>query len=363
LGGTTPYTVTKLGANLTVSAGAGTVNVSLDDDEATSNVTLTNSSSSLVTVTNAVTAVAGADSPFDSGDTVTLAGTGAFTLTSVNYSITDSATRTGDLTISTLSTGSSNITITEQSGSTGNTAITHNGTGTLTYTPINGGTSTVTLGASAGDITISNATAAVTINGAALTAGKRLVGGAASDSIVGGAGDDLISGGVGGDTLTGGAGNDTFYLAAADTGTFSLSLSATANATTAVWAQGTSLSIAGFDVITDFNGGIVGGTGDRLAITNAPTSATTVVRNGGVFGDNDDGVIGLILGNVVGNTFVVDVAGTSMLYVFDKDGTGAGTALGGVILVGYVDPTANDVVGSSNLLNGTAGTGLIGTGG
>jgi hypothetical protein len=362
LSGATPYTITNLNSSLTFSGSAAST-ASLEDDAGNFASTVTHTGTALLTLTNATSSIIDTTDLLDSGDTLTLAGTqvGGITLTNMTYNLTDSATRTGTLTVTT--GGTTAVAVTEAVGSTGNTVITHTGTGLLTLTPKSGGTSTVTNTATGGSVTVSNATVGVTINAAAATAAVSLTGGIGGDSIVGGTLADTISGGSGVDTLTGGTGNDVFVFLSADSGVLS-GITLAAAATTAVWAAGTVLSLAGIDQITDFNGGSLGSTGDRLALTDS-TNTVAPVRNLGSFGFSTAGVTGLITGtvNAAGTTFTVDAAGTSTMYVYDTDGTGAGLTVSGILLVSYVDTFSNDVNGSTTTGTGVAGTGLIGTGG
>jgi len=365
LSGATPYTITNLNSSLTFSGSAAST-ASLEDDNDAAGAfasTVIHTGSGLLTLTNATSALIATADLLDVGDTLTLSGTqaGGITLTNMTYNLTDSATRTGTLTVTT--GGATAVAVTEAVGSTGNTVITHTGSGLLTLTPITGGTTTVTLTTAGGGVTVTNATVGVTINGAAATTAVALTGGIGGDSIVGGTLADTIRGGAGVDTLTGGTGNDVFVFLSADSGVLS-GITLAPAATTAVWAAGTVLSLAGIDQITDFNGGSLGSTGDRLALSDS-TNTVAPVRNLGSFGFSTAGVTGLITGtvNAAGTTFTVDAAGTSSMYVYDTDGTGAGLTVSGILLVGYVDTFANDVNGSSTITANTAGTGLIGTGG
>jgi hypothetical protein len=364
LSGATPYTITNLNSSLTFSGSAAST-ASLEDDAGVFGSTVIHTGTGLLTLTNATSSIIATADLLDSGDTLTLSNTqaGGITLTNMTYNVTDSATRTGTLTITT--SGTEAVAVTEAVGSTGNTAITHTGSGLLTLTPITGGTTTVTHTAAGGSVTVTNATVGATINAAAATSAVTLTGGIGGDSIVGGTLADTIRGGSGVDTLTGGTGNDVFVFLSADSGVLSgVTLSTTSGTTTAVWAAGTVLSLGGIDQITDFSGGTLGSTGDRLALSDS-TNTVAPVRNLGSFGDNNDGVTGLIVGtvNAAGTTFTVDAAGTSSMYVYDTDGTGVGVTVSGILLVGYVDTFSNDVNGSSTITSSTAGTGLVGTGG
>lgn len=84
-------------------------------------------------------------------------------------------------------------------------------------------------------------------------------GGAGNDRIDAGAGDDLITGGTGADTMTGGQGRDRFQFQA---GHSALAVAGTRQAGT----------IAGFDVITDFERG---STGDVLSFAGARMAANS----------------------------------------------------------------------------------------
>ena len=166
-----------------------------------------------------------------------------------------------------------------------------------------------------------------------------IVGGGAADTISGGEGADTITGGTGVDIMTGGAGNDTFVYVGAgayETGIISPSIVYYGG----LIASGTSVSTAGMDKITDFS------TGDVLKTYAA--SGTT-----GTGANTIDAIwtetAGLIQGTYTAatNTFVFSATGTDSLYVWDYDGlTTTGTDMYSVVLIGYVDTTANDTMTS-----------------
>ncbi|MFM8929715.1 MAG: hypothetical protein ACKOJ7_09270, partial [Betaproteobacteria bacterium] len=67
---------------------------------------------------------------------------------------------------------------------------------------------------------------------------------------------------------------------------------------------------------------------------------------------------GKVDSNTVPTTFTVDSSGSSLLMVYDKDGTsGSGIALGAVLFVGIA---ANAITGATGGTGGTGGTGVTG---
>jgi Ca2+-binding RTX toxin-like protein len=184
--------------------------------------------------------------------------------------------------------------------------------------------------------TVTGSNQADTIYGGA--GADKLLGGVGADSIVGNAGADTITGGTGADTITGGTGADVYVFAATtDTGTVSGFTAGSAVPTSAI-------TIASLDYITDF------ATGDTLSF-GLTTQATTIIRNSGTVGAAADGAVYMIQGTATSVTsFTPDTSGTATLYVYDADGTGTGSTLRGVVLVGYVDSGSNDTGAATGLI-------------
>ena len=109
--------------------------------------------------------------------------------------------------------------------------------------------------------------AAVTVDLSNQTEGFTITGNIGKDSITGGSGNDTIIGGLGGDTLTGGAGTDTFNFAAGDS-------------VLTIGGSGTSGTIAGYDVITDYTSGSTVATSEKLGFTGAAIVANTAGVDG-----------------------------------------------------------------------------------
>ena len=183
--------------------------------------------------------------------------------------------------------------------------------------------------------TVTGSNQADTIYGGA--GADKLLGGVGADSIDGAAGADTITGGTGADTLTGGSGADV-YVFAATTDTGSVTMTAGSAVPTSA------ITIASLDYITDF------ATGDTLSF-GLTTQATTIIRNTGTVGAAADGAVYMIQGTATSVTaFTPDTSGTATLYVYDADGTGTGSTLRGVVLVGYVDSGSNDTGAATGLI-------------
>jgi len=219
----------------------------------------------------------------------------------------------------------------------------------------------VTGGSSADTITTGNGNDTVVAG----SGNDTIDGGAGNDSINGGAGDDQITGGSGNDILIGEAGADDIFVG---TGvdlvyltTFSDTPAATTsadrivfnhtngdmnqvvglvNSSNAIESAGTVISVSGVDKIFGF------GVAAQIAVDPGYSLATTLVRNGGVVntsGSAGTSSQGLIRGNydAAAGTFTLSNTGTSSMYFYDADSSAA-VLIRGVVLVGYVDASADD---------------------
>ncbi len=167
--------------------------------------------------------------------------------------------------------------------------------------------------------------------------GETLTGTPNADIIYAYGGNDTVYGGTAADIVYLGTGSDTFALAAVtDTGALTTSTGAAFST-----ANGTVLSVLGLDVVYDFR------SGDTISI---PLTLNTppVLSNGATIANGASYLLKGVYTAGVG--FAVSSSGTDSMYAFDLDGAGAGTAVGGVILVGY------DYVAPG----GTPATGLTG---
>ncbi len=134
----------------------------------------------------------------------------------------------------------------------------------------------VTVGISAG----------VTINLSNQTEGFTITGNSGADTIIGGSGNDTIIGGPGADTLTGGPGSDTFNFAAGDS-------------VLTIGGSGTSGTISGYDVITDYVAATTAAASEKLGFTGA-----AIVANGITNGTNSS--LLLHTGFAVGSHSITD---------------------------------------------------------
>ena len=215
---------------------------------------------------------------------------------------------------------------------------------------------------------IGSAAALTTAATAKITGGSgadSLVGHAGADTISGGSGSDTLDGGAGADSLSGGDGADTLYGGA---GTDSLvggagydvfvfdAASGTANAAfvtaTAVTAL-TPVTITNNDRITGFT------TGDVLRFTvsgvaglvlDLAMTATQTPTNNSINYVRGDAVTA---SSVV--TFTYSATGADTLVIYDTDAS-ATASYQSILLVGYVDGTTLDAIGTS-----TGTTGLVGS--
>uniref|UniRef100_UPI0010F595AF beta strand repeat-containing protein n=1 Tax=Ramlibacter sp. 2FC TaxID=2502188 RepID=UPI0010F595AF len=244
----------------TINGGAGTDALSFTDSNGAANDLNNVTNIEIITLGAAVTSVTTVDALVAAGQTLTVDGTAATTLTWNGAAETDGAfSITGGAGNDTITGGSGNDTITSGAGNDslagggGNdsfvlavnltSADTINGgagTDTLSFTDSNGAANDlnnvtnieiITLGAAVTSVTTVDALVAagqtLTVDGTALGAGQTLTwngvaetdgafsvtGGAGNDTITGGSGNDTIVSGAGNDSLAGGSGNDSFVLA------------------------------------------------------------------------------------------------------------------------------------------------------
>jgi len=220
-------------------------------------------------------------------------------------------------------------------------------------------------------VNVTGATGNTTITGSNATAVNVTAG---AHSITGGSGIDTIAvSGTGtlAETINGGLGADNIsftgtsatggVLHVIQVGTTAAS-AATDTGVVAGLVSGSTISnasgafnVSSLDKVTGFSAT------SEIRIGGAAISSfgTTIVRNGGTLGANNATTsnTALIQGtyDAALQQFTVSNAGTSTLFVYDGDGSGAGSSYNGVVLVGYVDGLQNDTMGTTGVLGSVAG--------
>jgi hypothetical protein len=285
---------------------------------------------------------------------LTVNGTNAatsFTITGVgtiaSNVITESATNTGDLTVTTASTNGSAITqaATAAAGAAGDFILNVGGTGAVALTSlVSYASQTINLNAvnTTTAAAASTATAyTVTVGG---TAGARtFVGDTNTSAVV------TYTGGTGIDNITARLGADVIDLAAdaaADVvtilGASDTSLATGIVAGAAVPVNGITINTSGMDKVSNF------GAGDSIDFNNAAfvttAAADAIVRNSGIVGAAVTNDAVLLSGDYSSatNLFTVNSGGSSSLLAFDDNGNTLVGAYRGIVLVGYTDTGAAD---------------------
>ncbi len=299
---------------------------------------------------------------------------------SVNLELTNASNTASNV----ISLGAGNDTVTLDTDTLGYAATLAGGSGTDTLVLSGGGTATIGSKVTGFEaitfvtvadnhvLTTNSATVAsgatLTVSGSALTGYLRvngsaeangyfnitsgtgadsLVGGALADTLVAGAGDDIIQGGLGADVMTGGTGADTFFYSGTgfETGTLSpvvVYYGGTVDA-------GTVISTTSLDKILDFT------TADNIDTNSPLTSGTSIAATSGVNGVGKawTDAAGFLRGTYssTANTFTFSTTGSDSIFAYDNDGSTTTTDIRAIVLVGYVDSGADDVIT----------TGLVGT--
>ena len=192
-------------------------------------------------------------------------------------------------------------------------------------------------------------------------------GGAGADSLFGGAGDDTIYGVAGNDSIMGGLGADVIDLGASSSDIDKVFYNAngfeTGNVSTEALAYGNQI-VAGVSLSTVALDKIIGfGTGDVIGMGVGVASATSVTLTAGTMGSALTAAMLLIRGTYssTAQTFVFSASGADSLLAFDADwdltSMSAGNPYKGIVLVGYVDASANDVFSGTSAPSGLLGTG------
>jgi len=282
--------------------------------------------------------------------TLTIAGTGAFTVnnagTVATSVITESAAATGALTVNAIDTNAT--TVTQVSGATGAfvlNALGGAGAAVVTLTALASHASQTINMSSTSAVTVAAASTstAYTVNATDANAHTYVNSSTtvAVDTYVGGSAVDTVTLGLGGDKFTTGGGADVFNIAPT-TGT---GAAAGFNTSSAVPVQSQVINTATLDKITGMSTGVT--------IVTGLTETGVVATNGATLGAGTntatDKDFAAILGtyNASADTFTVDTAGTSTLFVYDDNGDTAGGTMRAIVLVGYVD------TGSADTYNGT----------
>lgn len=345
--GTVGYVTTAL--TLQDAAGTGIANVTFD-----SNGTVAGSFHTITTLTDTYL------SNLVIGGTAGLTITG-LTVSSPSLKITDNDTSTGASAITTL-TAASLANLAYSGSKAFSTAIANDAAAAVTISNTNtGSTGVLTVNSSAlnsaATINLQGSVAATltsSLNGSQKVVGgtdnqavsitassggvKTITLGNGANTVVTGAGADVITLGNGANTVTPGAGADTVNFDISHTGIDTVVYGATGQtASTAVSNGATVISVAtGFDIINGMHAG------DKIdltaltaaAYTAAATAVLTSIMTGGTNGD-----IALVRGNynTVTGYFTTSSSGADTLVQWDNDGTGAGTTVESILLVGFAN--------------------------
>lgn len=356
LTGTSNFAVTTVNSNSSgiTDTGTGTLSVTTTTTYAGA---IASSTASLVTINEAAT-TSGVPT---FGGTSNLVVNGLGTATTGTGGFTEINTHTGTAVTTTLNITGALISTSTLAGALGAVTVNdaHTGTGAansvLATSTLTGRVITYNLTGATGDMQVTG-TNAVTVN---VTAGAH--------AIVTGGGNDTInisSTGTSAETINGGLGADNIvFSGAAAAGGIAHAIAIGVDAPTLITNSGVvigqvfntavtgSFNVAALDKVTGFM------PSDSIQLGAAVTFSATVIRNGAALGASaTTGATGLIVGtyDVVAQSFLVSNAGTSTLFIYDQDGTGAGTSFGGVVLVGYVDALGNDTMATTGLLTAVA---------
>jgi len=221
-----------------------------------------------------VTVTAVNDAPVTVADTVlTNVGAGASVIIPEWALVNNDTDADGDVLDVTSVGGTSGGTVsaTAGTGNAGTVTFTDNATlsGSFTYRATDGTAN----GATAATVTVTNSTMSTTTltggNGGEIIIGRSgaantLNGNGGNDVLIGNNGADILTGGTGADILAGGAGADTFNFVSGDT-------------VIAIGGSGEKGTIAGFDVIRDFDTTV-----DKLNLSGTPAVATATAGTNGV---------------------------------------------------------------------------------
>jgi len=360
--GNTGADTVNIASSVVAAAGSTGLDVIGNMNTGSDTVNVTGNTAVSVTLASSVTNV----------ETITFANTDTNVSVTTNNSNIGTAGGTMTFTASALTTGTLTFVGTNEDGTASNYVVTGGGGADN----ISGGSGNDTLSGGSGNDTISGG-----------AGDDSIIGGAGDDSLIGGDGNDIIDGssGTGVDQVHPGLGVDLIYLTEQsdsptastvadriifDAGTANsagLGSAATAgmnqiiglvDASTRVISSSAVINVSGIDKIFGF------GATSQLAVEGLKNNANnaslslvnTIVRSGDlVSGNADSSSQGLVRGTYdpTAGTFTVSLSGTSSIYFYDADPS-ASVLIRGVVLVGYVDPAANDNGGN---------TGLIGVGG
>jgi hypothetical protein len=256
--------------------------------------------------------------------------TGLATGNSLKLSLTNASTAGAGTIAVTLSQGADNITI-NQSGAASGDAIT-----------ISGGV-TALASTTAKTIDLSNVTTGLS---ATITTG------AGADIIKSAGIASTITAGKGGDTITllsGHSGAQTLATASDETGTATATAGAL-TASTAIGASTLSFATTGMDIITNF------AAGDKVQLYTTGTSAIVtsnlLLTGANTLGASTVGDVAIVRGGYNSGVFTASTTGTDSALIWDSNGTTTGGTYSAIVLVGYVDSTANDTISIAGLFTG-----------
>jgi hypothetical protein len=264
------------------------------------------------------------------------------------YAISTSLTSTGNVLGAINYSGTHNFTIASLVDSVANLSITNANTGTSGVFTVTSHTdnslATLSLIGSVAYTGVSTSTAAITVLGstdhqnvsltfAGATGVKTITLGNGANTIVTGAVADVITLGTGGNTVTGAAAGDTITLGAG-TVVSTMIYSAVSETIAGSVTSGTTVlsAAAGADIYTGLQVGDVISLAALTTTAYTAGSLSTTINAGG-------GDIDIVRGNWVASTgiFSTSATGTDSIVQWDNDGSGTGTTIETVVLVGFVN--------------------------
>lgn len=168
---------------------------------------------------------------------------------------------------------------------------------------------------------------------------KSIILGNGNNTVVSGAGSDTITLGTGANTVTGAAGGDTITFAAGHTGVSTVVIAAAGDTSTGAITSGSTVVSAatGYDIVSGLRAG------DKIDLTaltaDAYTVAATAIVTSGILTGGTNGDIAIVRGNWNSSTgyFTTSATGADSVVQWDTDGTGAGTNVASIVLVGFVN--------------------------
>lgn len=235
-----------------------------------------------------------------------------------------------------LKAGNGNNTLTGTDVATkGNSIVSGNGNSNITggqaddVITAGNGNNTIDAAAGANTITVGNGDNTIAVTGSisanTITAGNGInviTGGAGIDTIVVGTGGNLITGGVGGDKITFG----THAAGVLD----GVVITAAGQTFSAGVTSGTTV-LTGADIVTGLKAG------DTISLEALTADAYTAGAVVTTIALSTAGAIGVVRGDYVASTgiFTASATGADSIVEYDNDGTGVGTTIETIVLVGF----------------------------